>query len=654
MEYFTSLIPETLSKAIGFTVLHSLWQICLVSLIYYIVVKLFVKDNSRAKYNLAIISLFSSLTISVISFIYFFIEYKTVSNASNPLFGQSVISQNFANTFVSGKFSFDKFIQENLSLISGLWLMGSALFFAKFSSGVLGLYNLKHNAVSSSDKRLAYLMNGLKKKLNITEEVSILESHNIISPVVLGYARPLILFPVAMCSQLSINELESVIAHELAHIKRNDFIINLLQSCTEAILYYHPLVWWLCKIIREERENCCDDMAISVTSDKLSYAKTLLKIQELSSVNNTRLALAFSGNNKQFKNRIMRILNQPSSSQFLREKLIAVALLFSFIIAFAHNDHTLILPEDKADCQLEDILSSEKFSDLDYSLIIEDDTLPNKKNTLKVFKQKNNEDVEISIENGEIKRFKVNGKDVPKEEIGSYSDVIEIEKDGDIKVWGDSLRFNNRSYDIDIDADSWFNHRGPNNEEISILIEENMKNLTEVLKDHDFSLAEIEDTKIQLRNLGDRLGHIKLPKDSGTRFFQFSNGEDIDVDALLAEVLPKTFMEEYFSSPNGNNLQIERFLSDGNDISHRISGGNSLKDKISRSLAKDGFLIEGKNKVELSGKHMKINGEKQAKNIWNKYRKIYEKNLGTHLTKDSKVFFDIEYEENNKRFFESI
>jgi beta-lactamase regulating signal transducer with metallopeptidase domain len=226
MEYFTSLIPETLSKAIGFTVLHSLWQICLVSLIYYIVVKLFVKDNSRAKYNLAIISLFSCLTISVISFIYFFIEYKTVSNASNPL---------FANTFVSGKFSFDKFIQENLSLISGLWLMGSALFFAKFSSGVLGLYNLKHNAVSSSDKRLAYLMNGLKKKLNITEEVSILESHNIISPVVLGYARPLILFPVAMCSQLSINELESVIAHELAHIKRNDFIINLLQSCTEAI-----------------------------------------------------------------------------------------------------------------------------------------------------------------------------------------------------------------------------------------------------------------------------------------------------------------------------------------------------------------------------------------------------------------------------------
>ena len=93
MEYFTSLIPETLSKAIGFTVLHSLWQICLVSLIYYIVVKLFVKDNSRAKYNLAIISLFSCLTISVISFIYFFIEYKTVSNASNPLFGQSVILQ---------------------------------------------------------------------------------------------------------------------------------------------------------------------------------------------------------------------------------------------------------------------------------------------------------------------------------------------------------------------------------------------------------------------------------------------------------------------------------------------------------------------------------------------------------------------------------
>jgi len=649
MEYFTTLIPETLSQAISFTLLHSLWQITLVSIIFFIAVKLFAKEKSSLKYNLAIMSLFSCLGITMLSFVYFFIEYTAASNAIDPFIGQQFMTQEFASTFVSGKFSFEKFMQENISLISGCWLIGSALFFARFGSGVIGLYNLKQNAIASSDKRLHYIMNGLKNKLRLTKEVQIQESSYITNPIVLGYIKPVILFPVAMCAQLSMDELEAVIAHELAHIKRNDFIINLIQSFAEAILYYHPLVWWLSKIIKEERENCCDDIAVGLTADKINYAKTLIKIQELSSTPSMSLALAFTGNKNQFKNRIMRILNQPSSSQFLREKLIAIALLFSFIIAFAHNDTIEIIEANTTDCELEDILSSDNYSNLDYSLIIEDDTLPNKKNTVKVFKQKNNEDVEISIEDGEITRFKVNGKEVPKEEIENYSDVIEIEENGKIKVWGDSLRFNKDGFNFD--TENWFSESAPSELEVAELLEETMHNLSDLMEENRFNIEDLKNKKIEIHRLEEFFEDGNYPLAQGEKPFRFGD-KNIDVEALLAEVLPKNFSMDHFSFPNGaQGRNIFPQLKNNNE---NFFSGSNLKDKISNALSNDGFLTEGENKVELSGKHMKINGDKQPKNIWNKYKKIYEKNLGTELTKDSKVFFNIEYKKRSYRHFETM
>ena len=122
----------------------------------------------------------------------------------------------------------------------------------------------------------------------------------------MGYLKPVILFPLGLVNQLSTSEVEAILAHEMAHIKRHDYIFNLLQMLVESIFYYHPGIWYISSRINAERENCCDDMAIAFTASNVSYAKTLVKLQDLKRLGNYSPALSFSGNKQIFTQRIMK------------------------------------------------------------------------------------------------------------------------------------------------------------------------------------------------------------------------------------------------------------------------------------------------------------------------------------------------------------
>jgi len=132
----------------------------------------------------------------------------------------------------------------------------------------------------------------------------------------IGALKPIILFPIGAVTYLSVEQMEAILAHELAHIRRNDYFFNILHSLVEIIFYFHPAVWWLSNTIRNERENCCDDIAVSVSGNSLSYAKALVNLQELHAHSPT-LAMGFAGKGSN--------MNPPS------KLIILVALLkFSF------------------------------------------------------------------------------------------------------------------------------------------------------------------------------------------------------------------------------------------------------------------------------------------------------------------------------------
>src|SRR5258706_667642 len=96
---------------------------------------------------------------------------------------------------------------------------------------------------------------------------------------VIGWLRPAILTPVGMLAGLPVAQIEAILLHELAHIRRLDYLVNLAQGCVEAVMFYHPAVWWISSVIRAERENCCDDIVVDYTGDAREYAAALATLE---------------------------------------------------------------------------------------------------------------------------------------------------------------------------------------------------------------------------------------------------------------------------------------------------------------------------------------------------------------------------------------
>jgi hypothetical protein len=140
--------------------------------------------------------------------------------------------------------------------------------------------------------------------------VRLLLSGSVETPAVVGWLRPAILTPVAAFSGFPAGYLEALLAHELAHIRRHDFLVNILQRTAEALLFYHPALWWVSKQIRIERELCCDDLAVAASGDVLTYARALA---ELESLRPAHASLAVAANGGSLVNRIRRLL-APSES----------------------------------------------------------------------------------------------------------------------------------------------------------------------------------------------------------------------------------------------------------------------------------------------------------------------------------------------------
>ncbi len=173
----------------------------------------------------------------------------------------------------------------------------------------------------------------LARRLGIGREVGLLESASAQVPSVIGWLRPVILVPAGALAGLSPQQLEAVLAHELAHVRRHDYLVNLLQTVVETLLFYHPAVWWVSAQARRERENCCDDLAVAVCGDRLVYARALADLEGLR-VSSPRLAMAADGGS--LAARIRRLAGVPARDS--RRSWLAGVLALSLLPAgFAFN-----------------------------------------------------------------------------------------------------------------------------------------------------------------------------------------------------------------------------------------------------------------------------------------------------------------------------
>src|SRR5213075_1924050 len=151
----------------------------------------------------------------------------------------------------------------------------------RFAGGLVTAQRLKRIETSATVQLWQEKLRVLCVRLRVSRPVRLCESALVEVPTVIGWLRPVILIPLSAISGLSAEQLEALLAHELAHIRRYDYLVNLLQTSIETLLFYHPVVWWVSRRVRDEREHCCDDLAVAACGDAHFYATALLGMERL-------------------------------------------------------------------------------------------------------------------------------------------------------------------------------------------------------------------------------------------------------------------------------------------------------------------------------------------------------------------------------------
>ncbi|MGE5800846.1 MAG: HEAT repeat domain-containing protein [Gemmatimonadota bacterium] len=175
------------------------------------------------------------------------------------------------------------------------WVLGVVVLSVRLGHGWLSALRLRTTGTRSTAESLQRTLSRLATRMRVSRPVQLVESMLVEVPAVIGWMRPVILVPASALTGLTPQQLEVLLAHELAHVRRYDYVVNLVQCAIETLLFYHPAVWWVSRRVREERENCCDDLVVELCGDRRLYAAALVEMERLRPPAAPRLALAASG-----------------------------------------------------------------------------------------------------------------------------------------------------------------------------------------------------------------------------------------------------------------------------------------------------------------------------------------------------------------------
>jgi hypothetical protein len=185
-----------------------------------------------------------------------------------------------------------------------VWVIGVALFSIRLAAGWRSIERLRRTHVTPAASELRARVAALAERARVSRPVRVVQSAAVRVPAVVGWLRPVILLPARAITGLTPLQLDAVIAHELAHVRRHDYAVNLLQSLAEILLFYHPACWWISRRIRAEREHCCDDVAVAICGDRLAYATALADLESL----RQPPALALAASDGPLLRRVRRLL----------------------------------------------------------------------------------------------------------------------------------------------------------------------------------------------------------------------------------------------------------------------------------------------------------------------------------------------------------
>ena len=336
MNGMANLLSGPLVQAIGWALLHAMWQGVLVAAILAAALALLQRQSANARYLASCGALVIIVGLSLVTAIRAYAPLRTApprvvaaSLLLNDDTAPATISPIIAPSSPDALAVVSAYASSHLPYIVLTWLLGVTLLSTRLIAGWAGAQRLAAGA-SPAEERWERAMARIAEALHLRATVTLLESTSVDVPTVVGWLRPVVLLPVASLSGLSPEQIEMILAHELAHIRRHDFIVNLLQSTVETLFFYQPAVWWISRRIRVEREHCCDDMAVAVSGDPIRYARALTRFEELR-IDAAQTILAASGGS--LLSRIRRLVIAHGESVSWSSRWAAGAGLLTVIAA---------------------------------------------------------------------------------------------------------------------------------------------------------------------------------------------------------------------------------------------------------------------------------------------------------------------------------
>lgn len=281
MDSWHWLYDGAVTDALGWTLVHALWQDTLVALILLALLRLLPRRFANARYGLSGLALAVSVLLPILTFLHVYQPLAALAATTSITTLTSAVA-GFGSASLAQEPGWREWLGGALPWLSQGWLLGVLLLSSKTGLEYYQVRGLSRRDVRPVPDALMRQALALAAELGVRRRFRLLESLSVSVPMVVGWAKPVILLPASVLTGLKAEQLSMILAHELAHVRRHDYLVNLAQTLAEILLFFHPAVWWISRQMRSEREHCCDDIAVALCHDPIGYARTLADTAELS------------------------------------------------------------------------------------------------------------------------------------------------------------------------------------------------------------------------------------------------------------------------------------------------------------------------------------------------------------------------------------
>lgn len=334
---------DALILSLGWTLLHSLWQIGLLGLCTLGLERLLRTYSAQLRHQVLLFMLGGIVLASAYTLFLewrFFTQVQQLapsflsdfsSNGTNPIYTHSIDQSQTPVPFLQ---RCKWWIESHLYWLVGIWVLGTAFFSLRFAWNYLALSVLRRKSSSIVDLQVLQLIQQVKSSLGLRRKIRFYSSSSLSSPLTFGHFFPVVILPAALLCQTPPALLEALIRHELIHIRRADFLVNLLLALLQILFFYHPLIWVLSRRIQELREEACDEAVLLSGCNKLAYAEALLYLQRLHHHQNIPLVMQAQNHASHFATRVRQILAGPAANkpQLFTQRWSSAVLLMPLLL----------------------------------------------------------------------------------------------------------------------------------------------------------------------------------------------------------------------------------------------------------------------------------------------------------------------------------